>query len=140
MASPLSPLIARNSEELRNACEGILIWYSGLVLNEAQFANPGGSGLFTVYNKRQELARKVIENPKLYAIQLAGMIGEVDAGIVVKVPDNGQNMYEYLYDGNPTSEIVTETMYDHNNWNHVWPNSWTSLFDKLAGISNEDTL
>lgn len=137
----VNPAVTATNPIVLSICEGIIFQYaSEVVLQEGKFANSGGSGLFTQYEKRQTVAKKIMENPKLYAKQLAYMIEMIEPNIYFNTAGSSTDLYRYLWDSNPTGKHVCEAFLDTANWTNVGNATGTSVFDAIAGISNADTL
>lgn len=140
MATINNPNNAVGQVALLNACEGLLVTYASSVLVEPKFANIGGSGLFTQYNKRQDFARKCLLIPSMYAPTLAILCEIIESNILFNTIQNNIDIYRYLYDGNPTGRPITEALVAINSFTSVGNTSGISVFDTMSGISNADTL
>ena len=119
--------------------KALLITYASEVLNQSQFSTPINGTL--AYSKRQALARKLLHNSELYVEQASALLSNISFDMFHTAMQTSGGFFRFILDSNPTGKCLLDNIAGLNslaNYNFVGDQTGTSIFDKLAGITQED--
>ena len=119
--------------------KALLITYASEVLNQPLFTTPINGAL--AYSKRQALARKLLHNSDAYVEQASALLSNISFDMFHVAMKSSGGFFRFMVDGNPTGRCLLDNIAGFSsfaNYNFVGDQSGISIFDKLAGITQED--
>jgi hypothetical protein len=135
---------AMKDPELLLACKTVLsIYVTTVVMPQWVFVNPSSNSWnwTNVYEKRQEFARMVMQDPEPYIEAMAWQVALIDPDYDRNALSNWQPLYNYLlWNWNPIWISILEVQPMHASRNTPWNQSWLTLFDMLAWIDDSDRI
>ena len=119
--------------------KALLITYASEVLNQPLFSTPLNGTL--AYSKRQALARKLINNSDIYVEQASTLLSNISFDMFHVAMQSPGGFFRFMLDSNPTGRCLLDNIAGLSSlasYNFVGDQTGTSIFDKLAGITQED--
>lgn len=126
--------------ELLSACDAVLRFYAAnTVLRETAIVAPNAG--YKMYRKRQALAQKVLNGDATQEVRSFAILVNNNSDFSsarVQAENNGLPLYRFLLSDNPTGVNAAATRAEVATWSAGAAGE--TIFDGLAGVTNEDLL
>jgi len=139
MPTILTPQSQAGDLDFQNAVSDLLQTFcSQLLLNDSPVLSPTAG--YKAYQKRMAFAKKASKNPKAYVQQACTLISFLDSVMLSQTVQNqGVPLFRFLFSDNPAGANLLECEATIG-YNSVGVTSGRSIFEGLAGITQEDYL